>query len=556
MEHRGISSHCRQCVASLSGRIFLLLLLFFTAIGFMGCLGGDEDRSRDETDGDENDDVSKEQMLSVQLSTLPADAGATAWLLIMEGAELVESSVSGDAVLFNILSVSPENPPFNVTVHIPDSAGWEPSDAFGSGYYAIDVVASDVEAAYRVSYWTHSDRLVSVTTGGLKTAGEEDSTGSIAGTVTDQNGTALEYAMVEVPDQVSDMTAADGSYMLEKVRSGNVTLWVSGAGIEQFETQVTVTQGATATVNPSVTYNPDSISMVQGIGKVTDEISGEGVEGVQVNLSSVKASVSVTTDSKGEYTGQFPSSSGRWILTREDYARRSWSCFFLTGDFTWDFLLLPLPQEIYGTWQYCYSQAWEDDYSEYRTFNMNDVDTGVDTGAMQDLTFRSDGTAEFEGFKGYWAGNPDPDETNKWWLCGLNFQECISGCNMGPICMPKYYIEGEYLVQDYSWCDLFDQKHRYKQGSIDDCPRGGIDGDEDGDEDFDEGGGEACEDMIDYYEDQIEAAFGMLPGCEHCMDDFLECAWTGCDPNDPNGTVSPCWTAATQCITQDCVMDY
>ena len=91
---------------------------------------------------------------------------------------------------------------------------------------------------------------------------------------------------------------------------------------------------------------------------------------------------------------------------------------------------------------------------------------------------------------------------------------------------------------------------------IDDCPRGGIDGDEDGDEDFDEGGGEACEDMIDYYEDQIEAAFGMLPGCEHCMDDFLECAWTGCDPNDPNGTVSPCWTAATQCITQDCVMDY
>ncbi len=506
---------------TINKHVFSLILVLTTAFCLWGCSKGGGGST---TDG-----------LTVQLSAaIPEGAGNTAWLVVVIPAdETVEATNSTPAAQFGLLTAGVQNTPFDVTVYIPDASGWSPSDAFGAGEYARATELTDTKAKLRVSYWTRANSDSEVPPGAVPPIDQPDSEGTIAGTVTDMTGAPVEKASVLVMDQVSTLTDDMGNFTLNGVRTGTVTLTVSGAGIELWEQPgVNVQDGQTTIVDPVVNYDPNNVTLANFTGKVTDQITKAGVAGVEINFTSVHASNTLISDQDGNYSGQFPLGCGRFTLTKEDYSIRHWTCLFVVGDGQHDFVIKPLPKQFYGTWGYCKSIGLTQDRSAWQEYNHNEVDTGVGPHIMPDQTFSANGTASFEGTSTYWAGTEgsrEPVGPGNWWLCHLNFDECVTGCSIGPMCMPSYHIEGEYMVQDDSWCALFKTKHYFKQGSLDGC--------------LSQTGGDCPE--AEYYEDLIGQTWPDIPPqCEVCLNDFFQCAADSCPD------VYPCFTGFSMCYNE------
>ncbi|HEX2327121.1 MAG TPA: carboxypeptidase regulatory-like domain-containing protein [Candidatus Angelobacter sp.] len=117
--------------------------------------------------------------------------------------------------------------------------------------------------------------------------------GGITGTVTNTSGAPLLQASVVVGGSGA-VTAADGTYSLQNVAPGTVTVTASRGGYQSASTSATVTAGNTTTV-PVIKLAPVGPGTISG--SVTTS-AGVGVAGATV----IAGGLSATTDANGAYT--------------------------------------------------------------------------------------------------------------------------------------------------------------------------------------------------------------------------------------------------------------
>ncbi|MCB2198071.1 carboxypeptidase regulatory-like domain-containing protein [bacterium] len=134
----------------------------------------------------------------------------------------------------------------------------------------------------------------------MYTGGGSSEEGWIAGLVTDSaNGQPLAGATVQTVDgEVRTTTDSNGSYSLT-VDAGTFTIVASMTGYADYQEQVNVTAGNTATVDfelqPGSTGGEGTVT-----GMVTASQSGDPLEGVSISV--VGGTATTTTDASGEYT--------------------------------------------------------------------------------------------------------------------------------------------------------------------------------------------------------------------------------------------------------------
>ncbi|GEM_PF-1523684 len=134
-------------------------------------------------------------------------------------------------------------------------------------------------------YLTETDTAASATTG------------SIVGLVKDsQTLYPLTGAVITTnPSTSSVVTNENGSYKFENVEPGDYTVQISKAGYQDATAKVTVTAGESTRADFILVSETGSID-----GVVLDAFTLQPIEGV--NIQTIPATVSITTDSLGRYT--------------------------------------------------------------------------------------------------------------------------------------------------------------------------------------------------------------------------------------------------------------
>jgi hypothetical protein len=127
----------------------------------------------------------------------------------------------------------------------------------------------------------------------VQLSGTAVTTGSVAGVVTDTSGTPLQGAAVSAAGS-NATTAADGTYTLNNLAPGTVTVTASLSGYQSGSTTTTVTAGQTTTAAAIklARANPGSVS-----GTVVSSLGG-AIAGATVSYSGGNT----TTDSNGNYS--------------------------------------------------------------------------------------------------------------------------------------------------------------------------------------------------------------------------------------------------------------
>jgi phosphatidylinositol-3-phosphatase len=180
------------------------------------------------------------------------------------------------------------------------SGGSTTTDSSGN-YTLSNVPAGTVSVTASLTGFTSKTSSVTVTSGATSTlnfslAPSGSSPGTISGRVTNSStGATLSGATVSYSGG-STTTDSSGNYTLSNVPAGTVSVTASLAGFTSQTSSVTVTSGATSTLNFSLTPQggtPGSIS-----GKVTNISTGGAVSGATVSFSGG----STTTDSSGNYS--------------------------------------------------------------------------------------------------------------------------------------------------------------------------------------------------------------------------------------------------------------
>jgi phosphatidylinositol-3-phosphatase len=193
---------------------------------------------------------------------------------------------------------------------------WDESNAAdttnGGGRIAVTLVGPTIKTGFRsTTFYRHENLLRTICEGlGLGFPGasiyvpsmaeffgsKTSTTGSVTGQVTNSStGAALAGATVSYSGG-STTTDSSGNYTLSNVPAGTVSVTASLTGFTSKTSSVTVTSGATSTLNFSLTPQggtPGSIS-----GKVTNISTGGAVSGATVSFSGG----STTTDSSGNYS--------------------------------------------------------------------------------------------------------------------------------------------------------------------------------------------------------------------------------------------------------------
>ncbi len=168
-----------------------------------------------------------------------------------------------------------------------------------SGDYEIRVAATDFEpvvAGIGLNPGEEKDL------GTIRMLGVLDPTlSALQGTVTDAaTGTAIAGATVTVSSAAgaSTQTSADGSYRLERLEPGVVTVSVSRADYESASASLTLEAGAAAVL--SVALQPVTEPQFALSGTIASSTTGNPIQGATVTISGA-ADASATTDAAGAY---------------------------------------------------------------------------------------------------------------------------------------------------------------------------------------------------------------------------------------------------------------
>jgi hypothetical protein len=175
----------------------------------------------------------------------------------------------------------------------------------GGNYTIADVPPGTYTVIAAKTGYEEGTGSVTVTAGATATVNialsAQPTTGTIAGTVMEA-ATQVGLTGVTVMTDVGDYRAttdASGNYAIANVAPGAYTVAASKAGYEDGTDFVTVTAGATATVNISLSASPGA-TMGTLAGRVTDASTGAGLAGVSVVTS--PGGYTATTDASGDYT--------------------------------------------------------------------------------------------------------------------------------------------------------------------------------------------------------------------------------------------------------------
>jgi hypothetical protein len=141
------------------------------------------------------------------------------------------------------------------------------------------------------------------------------STGAISGTVTNSSGAPLLGAAVTVGGS-SAVTASDGTWSIQNVTAGTVTVAASLSGYSGASESATITAGSTTTAG-TLALAPVSPGTVNG---TVVNSSGTGVSGATVSADGV----TVTTSSTGAYTlANLPAGSATITASATGFANGS-----------------------------------------------------------------------------------------------------------------------------------------------------------------------------------------------------------------------------------------
>lgn len=138
----------------------------------------------------------------------------------------------------------------------------------------------------RLARWAVATTVLLLTSATVAQA--QSATGSIAGTVTDPNGRPLVGVQVVVDDgSLVVSTDRDGRYRVTRVQAGQRTLTFRYIGFERVERTVSVTAGATASLDAQLTEAAAVLSAVQVRGQVAGQASALNQQRTATNISSV-----------------------------------------------------------------------------------------------------------------------------------------------------------------------------------------------------------------------------------------------------------------------------
>jgi phosphatidylinositol-3-phosphatase len=184
--------------------------------------------------------------------------------------------------------------------------------ANGGGRIAVTLVGPTIKAGFRsTTFYRHENLLRTVCEGlGLGFPGastyvasmaeffgpKTSATGTISGHVTNSStGAALAGATLSYSGG-STTTDSSGNYTLSNVPAGSVSITASLTGFAAQTSSVTVSSGATSTLNFSLAPTNSSPGTISG--RVTNSSTGAALAGATVSYSGG----STTTDSSGNYT--------------------------------------------------------------------------------------------------------------------------------------------------------------------------------------------------------------------------------------------------------------
>ncbi|WP_336002027.1 carboxypeptidase regulatory-like domain-containing protein [Halorientalis halophila] len=176
------------------------------------------------------------------------------------------------------------------------SAGGQSTTTAADGSYSLTLTEGDYSVEANADGFNPSSQSVTVTAGETTTADfaleAQVTDGTIAGTVTDAGGSAIEGATVSAGGQ-STTTAADGSYSLT-LTEGDYTVEASADGFQSDSQSVTVTAGETTTAD----FALDAVVTEGDIAGTVTDADGSAIEGATVTAGGQ----STTTAADGSYT--------------------------------------------------------------------------------------------------------------------------------------------------------------------------------------------------------------------------------------------------------------
>jgi len=173
--------------------------------------------------------------------------------------------------------------------------------------------------------------------------------GTIAGQVTDATtSVAIPGATVSLVVGGTTLSAtadASGNYSLSNIRQGTYAVTAAASNYGSQSQQVTVTPGATATQNFSLTPLPGSIR-----GQVSDAVTSQPINGATVACTAGGITTTATTDASGNYTlSNVPPGSYTVTAAASAYNSQSQPVVVSANTLsTQNFSLAPLPGSIGG----------------------------------------------------------------------------------------------------------------------------------------------------------------------------------------------------------------
>ena len=184
--------------------------------------------------------------------------------------------------------------------------------ANGGGRIAVTLVGPTIKSGFRsTTFYRHENLLRTVCEGlGLEFPGastyvasmaeffgpKTSTTGTITGHVTNSSTAAALAGATVSYSGGSTTTDSSGNYTLSNVPAGSVSVTASLTGFASQTSSVTVSSGATSTLNFSLAPSNSSPGTISG--RVTNSSTGAALAGATVSYSGG----STTTDSSGNYT--------------------------------------------------------------------------------------------------------------------------------------------------------------------------------------------------------------------------------------------------------------